>query len=169
MREATVTRTTKETDISATVKIDGAGEADVSTGVAFLDHMLDTIARHGFFDLQVRAKGDLEVDYHHTVEDVGITLGQAFTRALGDKRGIRRFGNFSAPLDEALVSAAIDLSGRPFLVFNVPLRPTKIGTFHTELVEAFFKGFVDHTMSNLHLHLVQGTNQHHIVEASFKA
>ncbi|MBZ0252251.1 MAG: imidazoleglycerol-phosphate dehydratase HisB [Candidatus Methylomirabilis sp.] len=168
-REATVTRKTKETDITATVRVDGAGEARVSTGVAFLDHMLDTVARHGFFDLEVKAEGDLEVDYHHTVEDVGITLGQALTKALGDKKGIRRFGNFSAPLDEALASCVLDLSGRPCLVYNVRLAPTKIGTFHTELAEVFFKGFVDHTMATLHLNLLYGVNQHHIVEACFKS
>jgi len=168
-REAEVTRKTKETDITVRVGIDGTGTAAVDTGMPFLDHMLDAVARHGFFDISVKAAGDLEVDYHHTVEDVGITLGQAFTKALGDKRGIRRFGNFQAPLDEALVGAVIDLSGRPHLTFNVPLQNMKIGTFHTELVEVFYQGFVDHTVSTLHLNMAYGRIQHHIVEASFKA
>ena len=168
-RAARVTRTTKETDITVELALDGRGTAAVDTGIPFLNHMLDSLARHGFMDLSVRARGDLDVDQHHTVEDVGLTLGQALREALGDKAGIRRFGDASCPLDEALVTAAVDLSGRPFLAYNLTIKQARVGTFDTELVHDFFLALTNQVGMNLHLNQVQGRNAHHIIEAAFKA
>ena len=168
-RRASVTRTTKETDITVALNVDGRGQADVDTGIPFLNHMLDIFARHGFFDLSVRARGDLDVDQHHTVEDVGLTLGQALRDALGDKAGIRRFGDASCPLDEALVTAVVDLSGRPFLAYNLKIKQARVGNFDTELVHDFLLAFSNQVGMNLHLNQVQGRNPHHIIEAGFKA
>ncbi len=168
-RTARVARATKETNITAAVVIDGRGEATVDTGVPFLDHMLDAFARHGFFDFSVRARGDLAVDQHHTVEDVGLALGQAFKDALGDKAGMRRFGDAACPLDEALVRVVVDVGGRPFLVYNVEIKRARVGQFDTELVHDFLLAFVNQLGMNLHVDLVRGRNAHHIIEATFKA
>jgi imidazoleglycerol-phosphate dehydratase len=167
-RRGMVHRTTKETDIAVTVTIDGEGKYEVETGVPFLNHMLELFARHGFFDLSVRGRGDLDVDAHHTVEDVGLTLGEALREALGDKRGIRRFGEATVPLDEALVSVVVDLSGRPFLVYNVKLEHERVGTFDVELVHDFLLALTNQVGMNLHVKMWSGRNPHHIVEASFK-
>jgi imidazoleglycerol-phosphate dehydratase len=168
-RTARVTRTTKETDITVELKLDGRGRAEIDSGIPFLNHMLDIFARHGFFDLSVRARGDLDVDQHHTVEDVGLTLGQALREALGDKAGIRRFGDAACPLDEALVSAVVDLSGRPFLAYNLKIKQARVGDFDTELVHDFFLALTNQVGMNVHLNLVRGRNAHHIIEAGFKA
>jgi imidazoleglycerol-phosphate dehydratase len=168
-RHAQVTRKTKETDITVDVVVDGRGRTAVHTGVPFLDHMLDSFGRHGFFDLSVQARGDLDVDQHHTVEDVGLTLGQALRDALGEKAGIRRFGDAACPLDEALVNVVVDLSGRPFLAYNVKIKQARVGTFDTELVHDFLLALVNQLGMNLHVNLVQGRNPHHIIEAMFKA
>ena len=168
-RRARVTRATKETDIRVALDVDGCGIATVNTGIPFLNHMLDSFARHGFFDLEVQAKGDLDVDQHHTVEDVGLTIGQAFREALGEKAGIRRFGDAACPLDEALVTAVVDLSGRPFLAYNLRIKQARVGTFDTELVHDFFLALTNQVGMNLHLNQVQGRNPHHIIEAAFKA
>jgi imidazoleglycerol-phosphate dehydratase len=168
-RRATVTRRTKETDITIELNLDGRGQAALDTGIPFLNHMLEIFARHGFFDLAVRARGDLDVDQHHTVEDVGLALGQAWRQALGDKAGIRRFGDAACPLDEALVSAVVDLSGRPFLAYNLKIKQARVGTFDTELVHDFMAAFTNQVGMNLHLNQVQGRNPHHIIEAGFKA
>ena len=165
---AEVHRKTKETDISVKVGLDGAGSYDVETGIPFLNHMLELFARHGFFDLSVRGRGDLEVDAHHTVEDVGLTLGEALRNALGDKHGIRRFGEATVPLDEALVSVVVDLSGRPFLAYNVKLEQERVGTFDVELVHDFLLALTNQVGMNLHINMLSGRNPHHIVEASFK-
>jgi imidazoleglycerol-phosphate dehydratase len=167
-RAAEVHRKTKETDISVKVGLDGAGSYDVETGIPFLNHMLELFARHGFFDLSVRGRGDLEVDAHHTVEDVGLTLGEALRNALGDKHGIRRFGEATVPLDEALVSVVIDLSGRPFLAYNVELEQERVGTFDVELIHDFLLALTNQVGMNLHVNMLSGRNPHHIVEASFK-
>lgn len=167
-RNAEVHRRTKETDISVHVALDGAGSYDVETGVPFLNHMLELFARHGFFDLVVKGTGDLKVDAHHTVEDVGLTLGEALRQALGDKQGIRRFGEAIVPLDEALVSVVVDLSGRPFLVYNVKLDQERVGTFDVELVNDFLLALANQVGMNLHVNMISGRNPHHIVEASFK-
>jgi imidazoleglycerol-phosphate dehydratase len=167
-RRAAVHRATKETDVAVTVTIDGEGKYEVETGVPFLNHMLELFARHGFFDLSVRGRGDLEVDAHHTVEDVGLTLGEALREALGDKRGIRRFGEATVPLDEALVSVVVDLSGRPFLAYNVKLEHERVGTFDVELVHDFLLALTNQVGMNLHVNMWSGRNPHHIVEASFK-
>ena len=167
-RRGVVHRTTKETDVAVTVTIDGEGKYEVETGVPFLNHMLELVARHGFFDLSVRGRGDLEVDAHHTVEDVGLTLGEALRQALGDKRGIRRFGEATVPLDEALVSVVVDLSGRPFLAYNVKLEHERVGTFDVELVHDFLLALTNQVGMNLHVNMWSGRNPHHIVEASFK-
>ena len=167
-RRASVHRATKETDIAVTVAIDGEGKYEVETGVPFLNHMLELFARHGFFDLNVRGRGDLEVDAHHTVEDVGLTLGEALREALGDKQGIRRFGEATVPLDEALVSVVVDLSGRPFLAYNVKLEHERVGTFDVELVHDFLLALTNQIGMNLHVNMWSGRNPHHIVEASFK-
>ena len=167
-RRAAVHRATKETDIAVTVTIDGEGKYEVETGVPFLNHMLELFARHGFFDLIVQGRGDLDVDAHHTVEDVGLTLGEALREALGDKQGIRRFGEATVPLDEALVSVVVDLSGRPFLAYNVKLEHERVGTFDVELVHDFLLALTNQIGMNLHVNMWSGRNPHHIVEASFK-
>jgi imidazoleglycerol-phosphate dehydratase len=168
-RTATIDRSTKETSINLTLDLDGRGEHKVESGVPFFDHMLTQIARHGFFDLHLKAKGDLEIDAHHTVEDVGICLGEAFKKALGDKSGVRRYGRGSMPMHEALAAVVLDFSGRPFLVFNVPLPKVQVGNFELELVEEFFTAFCNHAGANVHVNLAYGENLHHIVEAVFKA
>jgi imidazoleglycerol-phosphate dehydratase len=168
-RSATVTRRTKETDIRVEVKLDGQGRYDVKTGIPFLDHMLEILARHGLFDLTVRASGDLDVDHHHTVEDVGLVLGQALRDALGDKAGIRRFGEATVPLDEALVSTVVDLSGRPFLAYEVKIKQAKIGAFDVELIHDFLLALANQVGMNLHVRMAAGRNPHHIVEATFKS
>jgi imidazoleglycerol-phosphate dehydratase len=168
-RIATIERKTSETDISLTVNLDGTGMADIATGIGFLDHMLTALARHGLFDLTVRADGDLHIDFHHTTEDVGIVLGAAFARAVGDKRGVRRFGNALIPMDETLAEAAVDMSGRPFLVWNVDFDRAKIGEMDTELFEEFFRAFAFNAMVTLHITRRAGHNAHHIAEACFKA
>ena len=169
MRTATITRTTAETDITVTLGLDGSGRHDNATGVGFFDHMLDQLARHALLDMQVRCTGDTHVDDHHTVEDVGIALGQALTRALGDKTGIRRYGACLLPMDDALLRAALDLSGRPWLAWNVAMPAPKIGSFDTELVREFFQGFSTHGGLTLHVDALHGINSHHIAEAAFKA
>jgi imidazoleglycerol-phosphate dehydratase len=167
-RASEVHRRTKETDVSVRIDLDGEGRYEVDTGVPFLNHMLELFARHGFFDLAVRGRGDLEVDAHHTVEDVGLTLGRALREALGDKRGIRRFGEATVPLDEALVSVVVDLSGRPFLAYNVKLRQERVGSFDLELVHDFLLALSNEVGMNLHVNQVSGRNPHHVVEAAFK-
>ena len=169
MRRATVQRKTKETDIALAVTLDGAGKSTISTGVGFLDHMLDQIARHALFDLEIAATGDLHIDDHHTVEDVGIALGQAVRQALGDRRGIRRYATAYVPMDEALTRAAIDLSGRSFLVFEASFPTPKIGTFDTELVREFFQAFTGNCGATVHVDAIRGVNSHHIAESCFKA
>lgn len=169
MRTHTITRSTAETDISVTIDLDGNGSYDNQTGVGFFDHMLDQLARHALIDMTIRAEGDLHIDDHHTVEDTGIALGQALAAALGDKRGIVRYGSCLLPMDDALVRAALDLSGRPFLVWNVDIPATKIGTFDTELVREFFQAFSTHGGVTLHVDMLHGVNSHHVVEAAFKA
>jgi len=169
MRQTSLTRTTAETDVSVEINLDGTGSYDNQTGVGFFDHMLDQLARHSLIDLKVRATGDLHIDDHHTVEDVGITLGQALAKALGDKRGIRRYGSCLLPMDDALVRCALDLSARPFLVWNVDLPTDKIGTFDTELVREFFQAFSTQGGITLHVDMLHGLNSHHIVEAAFKS
>ena len=168
-RKATIERNTKETQISLELDLDGRGEYAVATGVPFFDHMLDQVARHGFFDLKIKAVGDLEIDAHHTIEDVGICLGEAFKQALGDKVGVRRFGRGTMPMHEALASVILDFSGRPHLVFNADLPKAKVGEFDIELVEEFFVAFCNHSGANIHVNLAYGENLHHIVEAIFKA
>lgn len=168
MRRATVTRKTNETDVALTVSLDGTGTSRIETGIGFLDHMLDLFGRHALFDLDVKAVGDLQVDDHHTAEDTGIALGQAFAQALGDKRGIRRYASLHLPMDEALTRVAIDLSGRPFLVFRTTFPTDKIGTFDTELVREFFQAFASHAGATLHVETLYGTNSHHIAESCFK-
>ena len=168
-RSAKVARKTKETDIMVKLDVDGAGEATIETGMPFFNHMLDSFSRHGFFNVEIRAKGDLEVDFHHTVEDVGLALGQAFKDALGDKHGIRRFGEASCPLDEALAQVVVDLSGRPYLWYNVKIRPGRVGDFDTDLPHEFFAAFANQLGMNLHIDVPRGENPHHIIEACFKA
>jgi imidazoleglycerol-phosphate dehydratase len=167
-RSAQLHRETKETTVDVTLEVDGTGSTDVVTGIAFFDHMLQQLGKHGGFDLTIRAEGDLEVDLHHTVEDVGIVLGSALRDALGDKVGVRRFANALVPLDEALVQVAVDLSGRPYLVYDVDPVSEWIGTFDPQLAEEFWKGFVDGARCTLHVRSVSGKNGHHIIEASFK-
>lgn len=169
MRTAEITRNTAETNISLKVNLDGTGKTEVSTGVGFLNHMLTLFAAHGKFDLEVRCVGDTDVDDHHSVEDVGICLGQAFRQALGDKRGIARYGSFLLPMDEALILAAVDISGRSSLNDALEIPTEKIGSFDTELVEEFFLGFTRSCPMSLHLRKLAGTNSHHIVEGAFKA
>jgi imidazoleglycerol-phosphate dehydratase len=169
MREARVTRNTLETQIAVKLNLDGTGHSRLATGVPFLDHMLDQIARHGVFDLDVEAKGDLHIDAHHTVEDVGITLGQALAKAIGDKKGVRRYGHAYVPLDEALSRVVIDLSGRPGLEFNIAFTRARIGDFDVDLVHEFFQGFVNHALVTLHVDNLSGTNAHHQAETAFKA
>jgi imidazoleglycerol-phosphate dehydratase len=169
MRKAEISRNTAETEIAVSLDLDGTGRYDMQTGVGFFDHMLDQLARHSLIDITVRAKGDLHIDDHHTVEDVGITLGQALARALGDKRGIRRYGSCLLPMDDALLRAALDLSGRPYLVWNVDMPTAKIGSFDTELVREFFQALSTHGGITLHVDALHGINSHHIAEAAFKA
>jgi len=169
MRQAEVTRNTLETQITVRIDLDGSGRSKLATGVGFFDHMLDQIARHGMLDLDVTAKGDLHIDAHHTVEDVGITLGQAFAKALGDKRGVRRYGHAYVPLDEALSRVVVDLSGRPGLAFDVKFVRGTIGEFDVDLVHEFFQGFVNHALVTLHVDNIKGENAHHQAETAFKA
>ena len=169
MRTAEVTRNTLETQIRVAVNLDGTGKQSLNTGVPFLDHMLDQIARHGMVDLEVQAKGDLHIDAHHTVEDIGITLGQAVARAMGDKKGIRRYGHAYVPLDEALSRVVIDFSGRPGLEFHVPFKRAMIGAFDVDLTHEFFQGFVNHALVSLHIDNLRGENAHHQCETVFKA
>ena len=168
-RTAEITRNTAETRISVKVGLDGTGQASLSTGIGFFDHMLDQIARHGLIDLDIQAEGDLHIDGHHTVEDVGITFGQAVAKAIGDKKGIRRYGHAYVPLDEALSRVVIDFSGRPGLVMNVPFKSGAIGTFDTQLAHEFFQGFVNHAFVTLHIDNLRGENAHHQCETVFKA
>ena len=168
-RAATIERATTETTVKVSLAVDGRGRYDVATGVPFLNHMLELFVRHGFFDLTVRASGDVEVDDHHTVEDVGLTLGQALRDALGAKQGIRRFGDATVPLDEALVQVVVDLSGRPFLAYELKTRQTRVGSFDVELVHDFLLALVNQVGMNLHVRMLAGRNPHHIVEAAFKA
>jgi imidazoleglycerol-phosphate dehydratase len=168
-RSARIERNTKETQITVAINLDGSGKADLSTGVPFLDHMLDQLARHGMMDVTVHAKGDLHIDAHHTVEDIGITLGQAFKEAVGDKAGINRYGHSYVPLDEALSRVVIDLSGRPGLEFHVPFTRAMIGTFDVDLTHEFFQGFVNHALVSLHIDNLRGDNAHHQCETVFKA
>lgn len=169
MRTANISRTTAETDIKLSLDLDGRGNSDIDTGVGFLDHMLTLLARHGRMDLKVSAHGDTYVDDHHTVEDVGITLGQAFAEALGDKRGIKRYGECTLPMDEALILTAVDISGRSYLGFGLEIPTEKVGTFDTELVEEFWLGFVRNAGVTLHIKQLAGKNSHHIIEGAFKS
>ena len=169
MRKAEVTRNTLETQITVRLDLDGSGRSQLSTGVGFFDHMLDQIARHGLLDLEIVAKGDLHIDAHHTVEDVGITLGQAFARAVGDKKGLRRYGHAYVPLDEALSRVVIDLSGRTGLDFHIPFTRAMIGEFDVDLVHEFFQGFVNHALATVHVDNLRGDNAHHQCETVFKA
>ncbi len=169
MRKAEIQRDTKETQIFVAVDLDGTGKAELSSGIPFLDHMLDQIARHGLVDLTVRARGDLEIDAHHTVEDIGITLGQAFAKALGDKKGIRRYGHAYVPLDEALSRVVVDFSGRPGLEFHVDFTRARVGEFDVDLTHEFFQGFVNHALATVHVDNLRGDNSHHQCETVFKA
>ena len=169
MRQAQVTRNTLETQITVKLDLDGTGKAVLSTGIGFFDHMLDQVARHAVLDLEIIAQGDLHIDAHHTVEDVGITLGQAFARALGDKKGLRRYGHAYVPLDEALSRVVVDLSGRPGLEFNVKFARGLIGEFDVDLIHEFFQGFVNHALVTLHVDNLKGSNAHHQAETAFKA
>lgn len=168
-RTASVTRTTKETDVSVKINLDGQGNCLVDTGIPFLDHMLQQISSHGLIDLEVKATGDIEIDDHHTNEDVGITLGQALAQALGDRKGITRFGHFVAPLDESLIQVALDFSGRPHLSYGLEIPTHRVGTYDTQLVREFFVAIVNHSQMTLHLRQLDGINSHHIIEATFKA
>ncbi len=167
-RHADVHRVTKETDIAVRLTVDGHGRYAIETGVPFLNHMLELLARHSFFDLEVKGKGDLHVDAHHTVEDVGLTLGEALKQALGEKKGIRRFGEATVPLDEALVSVVVDLSGRPFFVYKVKLKQERVGSFDVELIHDFLLALSNQVGMNLHVNMISGRNPHHIIEATFK-
>ncbi len=169
MRTAQITRTTKETDIRLTLNLDGTGKSAIHSGVGFLDHMLTLFAKHGRFDLDLTCNGDTEVDDHHSVEDIGIALGQAFEQALGDKRGIVRYGSFILPMDETLILSAVDISGRSYLNFDLHIPTQKVGTFDTELTEEFFLGFVRNANLTLHLKQLEGKNSHHIIEGTFKS
>lgn len=168
-RKASYTRTTGETDITIAINLDGAGVASVDTGIGFLDHMLNSFAKHGFFDLSVKAKGDLYVDSHHTIEDTGIVLGKAIKEALGDKKGIKRYASFTMPMDDALVLSAVDFSGRPYLVYDLNLTTPKVGDFDTEMVKEFFDAVSYAAEMNIHIKQLSGDNNHHIIEAAFKA
>lgn len=168
-RTASITRVTKETDITLTLGLDGSGKADIQTGIGFFDHMLNSFARHGFFDLDCKVKGDLYVDCHHTIEDTGIVLGEAIKKALDDKKGIRRYGSFLLPMDESLIMCALDLSGRPYLVFDADFSAERVGYFDTEMVKEFFYAIAYSAGMNLHIKQLSGSNNHHIIEAMFKA
>jgi imidazoleglycerol-phosphate dehydratase len=168
-REAEITRRTRETQIHLKLNVDGTGEYNINTGVGFLDHMLELFARHSFIDLTLQVQGDLQVDFHHTVEDVGICLGEAFEQALADKAGIHRFGTFSAPMCEAIAHISLDICGRPYLIYNTPLDGGKVGEFDIELVEEFLHAFVNNSGITLHISVPYGSNRHHIIEAIFKA
>ncbi len=168
-RTATVQRTTKETEVFVSLNVDGEGQCQANTGIPFLDHMLHQIASHGLIDLEVRATGDIDIDDHHTNEDVGITLGQALAQSLGDRRGIVRFGHFVAPLDEALVQVSLDFSGRPHLSYGLTIPTQRVGTYDTQLVREFFVALVNHSQMTLHIRQLDGINSHHIIEATFKA
>lgn len=168
-RQATVNRKTKEVKCEVTLNIDGSGKFDIKTGVPFFNHMLEQFSKHGYFDLKIKAIGDTEVDFHHTVEDTGIVLGEVFGKALGDKKGIRRFAHSSVPFDESLVSATLDLSGRPYFVFKDEIPKSKVGEFDVELAEEFFKSLAHSMKCNLHIELKYGSNLHHNIEAMFKA
>jgi imidazoleglycerol-phosphate dehydratase len=167
-RTATIERVTQETRIKLTLEVDGTGQGQICTSVPFLDHMLNLFARHGLFDLSVEACGDIDIDFHHTVEDIGIVLGEAFRQALGDKKGIRRYGQATVPMDETLASVAVDVSGRPYLVYHVALPKVKIGDFDVELAREFFQAFANNCGINLHVNVMYGENVHHILEACFK-
>jgi len=169
MRKAEVSRNTLETQIIASINLDGSGTSQLLTGLAFLDHMIDQIARHGMMDIAIEAKGDLHIDAHHTVEDIGITLGQAFAKAVGDKKGLRRYGHSYVPLDEALSRVVLDLSGRPGLEFGVEFKRARIGDFDVDLIHEFFQGFVNHALVSLHIDNLRGDNAHHQAETIFKA
>ena len=169
MRDATITRTTSETAISVSLSLDGTGTAKISTGVGFFDHMLDQLAKHSLIDMTITAKGDLHIDDHHTVEDVGIAIGQALSIALGDKKGIRRYGHFALAMDDAQIACALDLSARPYLICNLDFPTAKIGSFDTELVREFFQALSTHGGITLHIDKKHGFNSHHIAEAAFKA
>ncbi|MBO3462912.1 imidazoleglycerol-phosphate dehydratase HisB [Aetokthonos hydrillicola Thurmond2011] len=168
-RKATIRRVTNETDVQVAVNLDGTGTCKVSTGIPFLDHMLHQISSHGLIDLEIQASGDLHIDDHHTNEDVGITLGQALNEALGDKKGIVRFGNFLAPLDEALIQVVLDFSGRPHLSYGLQIPSQRVGSYDTQLVREFFVALVNHSNMTLHIRQLEGINSHHIIEATFKA
>lgn len=169
MRQAAITRNTLETQITVALNLDGSGKSVFATGLPFLDHMIDQIARHGLIDIDIKANGDLEIDAHHTVEDIGISFGQAFAKAVGDKKGIRRYGHAYVPLDEALSRVVIDLSGRPGLTFNVNFTRARIGDFDVDLINEFFQGFVNHALATLHIDNMRGVNAHHQAETIFKA
>jgi len=169
MRQASVKRRTNETQIEISINLDGTGQADLQTGVPFLEHMIDQIARHGMIDINIKAKGDLEIDAHHTAEDIGISLGMAMNQALGDKKGITRYGHAYVPLDEALSRVVIDFSGRPGLEDQVDYKNSRVGNFDTELFHEFFQGFVNHALVTLHIDTIRGNNSHHIAETVFKA
>jgi imidazoleglycerol-phosphate dehydratase len=168
-RTATVHRKTGETSVTVTIGLDGTGQCNVNTGIPFLDHMLHQIASHGLFDLDIQARGDLHIDDHHTNEDVGITLGMALAKALGDRKGIVRFGHFMAPLDEALVQVCLDFSGRPHLAYGLTIPTQRVGTYDTQLVREFFVAIINHAQMTLHIRQLDGLNSHHIIEATFKA
>ena len=168
-RTASISRTTSETDIAVTLNLDGSGCSDIDTGIGFFDHMLRSFAKHGFFDLTVQVKGDLEVDCHHTIEDTGIVLGEAIKKAVGDKKGIRRYGSFALPMDETLVLTALDLSGRPYLCFDADFTVDRVGEFDTEMVREFFYAISYSCGMNLHIRQLAGQNNHHIIEAIFKS
>ncbi|MCS6959008.1 MAG: imidazoleglycerol-phosphate dehydratase HisB [Pseudanabaenaceae cyanobacterium SKYGB_i_bin29] len=168
-RIAQVQRQTGETYVDVTLNLDGTGKAEIDTGIPFLDHMLHQLSSHSLIDLRIKAKGDLHIDDHHTNEDVGITLGQCLSKALGDRKGIQRFGHFLAPLDEALIEVALDFSGRPYLVYGLQIPTDRVGTYDTQLVREFYQGLVNHAQITLHLRQLGGINSHHIIEASFKA
>src|SRR5512138_1218531 len=168
-RSSSIERITKETRIRLSIELDGTGQGKICTSVPFLDHMLDLFARHGLFDLEIEAQGDIDIDFHHTVEDIGIVLGLAIKEALGDKKGIRRYGQATVPMDETLASVAVDLSGRPYLVYNVRLPKVKIGEFDVELAKEFFQALTNNLAANVHINVMYGDNVHHILEACFKA
>lgn len=168
-RKAKVQRKTSEVDVTIQINLDGRGEYKINTGVPFFDHMLEQFSKHGYFDLEINAEGDIEIDFHHTVEDVGLALGEVILKALGDKKGITRFGESFVPFDEALVFAAVDLSGRPYCVYKIDTPKSKVGDFDIELAEEFFKSFTNTLKCNLHIEIKSGDNLHHIIEATFKA